>query len=274
MNKMDVYLDMLAELGFRPERTSTGNAVFKYEGRTHYLYANETDPDYFQLVCPNFWSIDSVEELQRALYCASEISRDTKVAKAYINDDETRVSIAVEMFVDDLDHLRPIFTRTLNALSWAVSEFRQRMRARVERVRQEERMTLIRRWLRESIGQGSLAMAGDLFAPDYVERGSLATLTQVRGPEAAQAIVGAVRVAFANPRILVAAQIVEHDQIVTRWTVTGVHHAPFMDLPPSGQSVICNAVQIYRFRDDQITESWTMMDRPVIITPTPEERGS
>ncbi|NWG19495.1 MAG: ester cyclase [Chloroflexi bacterium] len=265
MNKVDMYLDILADLGFRPERTSAGNVVFKAEGLTYCLYANESDPVYFQLVCPNFWAIETAEELQRALYCASEISRDTKVAKAYINPEETRVSAAVEMFVAELDHLRPIFTRALSALGWAISEFRQRMHAREERAQQEEQTAMIRRWLQRAIGQGIMAEAGAIFAADYVERGALAAFAPTRGPEHAQAIASAIHAAFADLRILVASQVVENDQIVTRWTLTGLHRAPLMDLLPSGQLVTCNAVRIDRVREGRVAESWTMIERPMPV---------
>lgn len=265
MNKVEGYIELLTELGFRPELTSNGNVVFKYQSLTYCLYANESDPVYFQLVCPSFWSVDSAEELQLSLYVASEISRDTKVAKAFVNSDETHVSAAVEMFVADPEHLRPIFARALGALNWSVNEFKQHMHARAERAQQQEQMGLIRRWLQRAIGQGLTTDAGVIFAADYVEHGSLGALALTRGPEQAQAIAAAVHAAFADPRVLIASQVVENDQVVTRWTLTGLHRAPLLDFPPSGQFVTCNAMRIDRVRDGRIVESWTMFERPAPV---------
>lgn len=268
MSSIDIYLDILADLGFRPELTSSGNVMFKYENFTYHVYANDSDEVYFQMVCHNFWEIETAEELQRALFYTNEVSRDTKVAKLYVTEDETQVSAAIELFVAETEYLRPVFGRMLNTLKWAVHDFMQRMRASAQRARQEAQKALVRRWLQEGFGQGVLALADDLFATDYVERGGMATLAPLRGPEGARAIAGALRAAFADLKVAIITQVIEGEQIMTHWTLSGAQRAPFMDLLPTGQAATCNAVRMDTFREGRIAESWTIVERPVTIPPT------
>ena len=55
------YLTFLAEEGYRPRIDANGNVAFKCEGRSYV----EKDEEYFCLSYPNFWRIESDEELSQ-----------------------------------------------------------------------------------------------------------------------------------------------------------------------------------------------------------------
>jgi hypothetical protein len=59
------YLTYLLDEGFRPHITNNGNVAFKCEGRNYYIDIDEDDEEFFFLVYPNFWPIESDEELSR-----------------------------------------------------------------------------------------------------------------------------------------------------------------------------------------------------------------
>ena len=93
---------------------------------------DDDDPTYFRLLFPNFWSIDSSPEHQRALLAAADVTAEIKVAKIYVLADDTQA--AAEMFLADPDDLPRdlprVFDRALQALQGAVNRFCELMQDR------------------------------------------------------------------------------------------------------------------------------------------------
>lgn len=125
--RVELYLEYLTDEGYRPQRDADGDVVFKAEGLTYYLIVDEQDAQYFRLLHPNFWSIDSPEELLQAFEAASFASRQTKVAKVYLRDDAKNTSASVEMFLDPPDSFRLIFSRSMSAMRTCVNHFKEKM---------------------------------------------------------------------------------------------------------------------------------------------------
>jgi predicted ester cyclase len=55
--------------------------------------------------------------------------------------------------------------------------------------------------------------------------------------------------------------IAEGDQVVTKKTFRGTHAAEFAGIPPTGQEVTLQFVDIMRVREGRITEHWLCMDQ-------------
>lgn len=125
--RADMYLEYLAEEGYRPNKDDDGDVVFKAEGLTYYIIVDEQDAQYFRLLHANFWSIDSPEELLQAFEAASFASRQTKVAKVYVREDAKNTSATVEMFVEPPDNFRATFSRAMGAMRTCVNNFKDKM---------------------------------------------------------------------------------------------------------------------------------------------------
>ncbi|MBI3241883.1 MAG: ester cyclase [Chloroflexi bacterium] len=55
--------------------------------------------------------------------------------------------------------------------------------------------------------------------------------------------------------------IAEGDKVVMRWTMTGTHSAaPFMGLPPTGNSLRVSGISIFRLANGKIVEHWAEPD--------------
>ena len=122
-----IYLDYLREQGFRPETDKDGDVVFKVEGKTYLIIVDEDDLNYFRLVFPNFWEIESDEEHQKVLAAVDQASSKTKVAKVYTTP-QNNVWASVEIFLPKPESFAPIFERSLNALQACVASFVEQMR--------------------------------------------------------------------------------------------------------------------------------------------------
>jgi hypothetical protein len=137
MGLADTYREFLAGEGFEAELDEAGDVAFHIEGRAYFLMIDDDDPGYFRLLFPNFWSIDSEAEHQRAMLAAAEVTAEIKVAKVYVLGDDTQAS--AEMFLADPRRPPPVFDRALRALQGAVRRFCEIMQDRRPRLRLVEK---------------------------------------------------------------------------------------------------------------------------------------
>jgi hypothetical protein len=127
MSKAEMYSEYLREEGYVPRVDDDGDVVFKKEGGTYILFADEEDKTYFRLVFPAFWEIESEDEDERARQAINELNADLKVIKLYVV--RNNVWAGVEMFIDPIESFRATFPRSIRLLANAVNKFREKMTA-------------------------------------------------------------------------------------------------------------------------------------------------
>src|SRR5512139_4156001 len=96
----------------------------------------------------------------------------------------------------------------------------------------ESNKAIARRFLEEVFGQGKLAVADEIVAPDHVDRGPSTLPGLPPGPEGSKMIVTVYRNAFPDIQFTIDEQIAEGDKVVTRWTGYGTHNFLLIRLPP------------------------------------------
>lgn len=126
MSKAEMYFEFLKDEGYVPRYDNDGDIVFKVEGLSYILFASEEDPEYFRLVLPFFWKIESPEERQRVLAAACRVNAEIKVVKVYPVEDNVWAS--VELLFDPADGFKPVFNRALRVLRHGVEHFTELMR--------------------------------------------------------------------------------------------------------------------------------------------------
>ncbi len=124
--KLDMYRSHLSSEGYIPEVDKDGDLVFKVEGGTYVLFAHEDDREYFSILFPGFWPIESEKERREAYVAANHATAQTKVGKVYVLKDN--VSASVEMIFGDPEQFKPVFRRSLTILRAAVATFAEKMR--------------------------------------------------------------------------------------------------------------------------------------------------
>jgi predicted ester cyclase len=76
-----------------------------------------------------------------------------------------------------------------------------------------------------------------------------------------KALVTAFHKSFSDSKVHILMQIAEGDLAATRWEFTATHSGDFMGLAPTGRNATWTGVQIDRFHDDKIAESWVSWDK-------------
>ena len=107
MSKVAKYMEFLREEGYVPKFDEDGDVVFKCEGRTYILFAEEKDATYFRLAFPAFWEIESADEEDQAREALNDLNAKMKVMKLFIVRDNVWAS--VEMFLDPIDSFKAVF---------------------------------------------------------------------------------------------------------------------------------------------------------------------
>lgn len=99
--------------------------IFKAEGRTYAILIDERDREFFRLVFPNFWPIESKQKRVEVEQAALQATAKTKVTKIF--PVRNNVWASIEMFCSPPEVFRPVFTRSRSALRAAVGTFAEKM---------------------------------------------------------------------------------------------------------------------------------------------------
>ncbi len=125
--RAQMYFDYLRNEGYTPVIDDDGDVKFKREGMTYYILVPDTDEEFFRIVFPNFWSIDSERDRAKVEQAALHATAETKVAKVFPVKDDTWATI--ELFCSPPEAFRAVFPRSMRALSAAVDTFVEKMRS-------------------------------------------------------------------------------------------------------------------------------------------------
>ncbi len=118
----EIYMDYCRMEGFENVHLdSDGDVQFTYEELQYYIGVNEDDLDYANLVLPNIWPIESEEEMLRALKACNYVTQNTKIIKAYVQNDN--VMVACEIFVDRPEDFRDFIKVGIDFIGDAVERF-------------------------------------------------------------------------------------------------------------------------------------------------------
>ena len=109
----------------------------------------------------------------------------------------------------------------------------------------------------------NLAAADDIFHPDFVnhyapEGRPVAPTSRPAG--GFQAFYGMLLRAFPDATMEINEQLAERDLVATRKTLRGTHLGELWGLPPTGNRVAFEFIDIFRVRDGKLVEHWTSMD--------------
>jgi hypothetical protein len=130
LEQAQMYCEFLQDHGYQPEIDEDGDVIFRQGGRIYLILIDDQDEEFFRLVFPNFWSIDSEEERHRVERAALYATAKTKVAKVFPVRDN--VWATIEMFVSPIEGFKEVFDRAMRALHVAVHSFAEKMREESE----------------------------------------------------------------------------------------------------------------------------------------------
>jgi predicted ester cyclase len=121
----------------------------------------------------------------------------------------------------------------------------------------EENKMLVHRFFEELMNQRNLALADDLFAPEYVHH---FPDEDIHGPDGVKQMDKGLLTTFPDWHISTDDVIAEGDKVVVRFTIHGTHEGEGFNISPTGKRVVYTGIDIFRIADGKIVEQWTEVD--------------
>jgi predicted ester cyclase len=121
----------------------------------------------------------------------------------------------------------------------------------------ERNRTTILRFFREVMGAGDLDLLDELAIEEYEDH--VALPGQGHGRDGLKCRVARIRATF-QPRHRLHDVIVDSDLVAVRWTLSGVHSADSLGLPPTGKPVEFDGVDMYVMREGRMAAHWNVVN--------------
>ena len=130
MNKSEMAIQVVKELGYKPIIDNDGDVFFRVQLKGFYILGTRNDNDLISVHFPQFWDIEEGEDVKYLAAC-NKLTRELKLVKTFIDDSLKSVSASCEFYCTDMESMRnniehsikilciirSIFRRTLNDLS-------------------------------------------------------------------------------------------------------------------------------------------------------------
>src|SRR5882724_749415 len=105
----------------------------------------------------------------------------------------------------------------------------------------------------EFINTASETLAAELISPDAIFHVP-GRPEPMRGPAGYLTIIEMMRGGFPDIQWTLEEMVAEGDKVAARFTMRGTHRGTFFGVPPSGKTIVVQAMNIYRLTGGQIVE--------------------
>lgn len=122
----------------------------------------------------------------------------------------------------------------------------------------ETNKAAVHRFVEEGYNGGNMSVLDELFAINFVNHDP--AHPDVRDLEGLKQLFTAHRATFPDARISIESLVAEGDTVVKRFTMRGTHAGDFNGVPPTGKQITLEGIDILRFVDGRIQESWYAYD--------------
>ena len=113
--------------------------------------------------------------------------------------------------------------------------------------------------------EGNLSLFEELLSPEIV-RHTVDIYEDIIGIEAFKGHVTLQRATFSDFNVTLDELIIKGDNMVGRWTLTGINTGPFGELPPTGKKVKFSGVEVSHVVDGKVVEQWVYYNQAAIFT--------
>jgi steroid delta-isomerase-like uncharacterized protein len=118
--------------------------------------------------------------------------------------------------------------------------------------------TTIKTFIEEVMNQGHLDRCDDLVLENFIEIDPLPGQSQ--GRQGLKDVIAMLRTAFPDIHWTIDETIAQADKVVTRFTWTGTHRAPFLGIPATAKHITVKGVVIDRLEAAKMADSRILMD--------------
>jgi steroid delta-isomerase-like uncharacterized protein len=122
----------------------------------------------------------------------------------------------------------------------------------------EENKAIVRRFVDEVQSEGNIDTIDELCSPEFVNHSAPPGAPSNR--EGVKQVTAMFRQAFPDSNFTVEDMVAEGNKVATRKTFHGTHQGEFLGIPPTGQRVSIELIDIVRIAGGKVVEHWSMGD--------------
>ena len=131
MNKKELIVKVLEDMGFTPREDEDGDLVFRYQMKELFALVGDESEQYIVLIMPQFCEIEDGEE-PIALATCNKITRELKLIKVYVEPTFKSVTANSEFYYTDEESLKNNIEQSLRILGVVRTQFRNTKREFME----------------------------------------------------------------------------------------------------------------------------------------------
>ena len=124
MNKKELILKTLENMGHSPEVDNEGDIMLHYQMKTIYVLIGDDEEPYVSMMLPQFHEIEEGQETLILAIC-NKMTRELKMIKVYIDQTFKNVSATCEFFYTNEEALKQNLHQSLQILSVVRTVFRK-----------------------------------------------------------------------------------------------------------------------------------------------------
>ena len=129
MTKHEMVVSVLQSLGLKPQIDDDGDIFIHYQMKTFYVMGSSSDDeDYLVVVFPQMYEVDEGEET-KVLAACNKATRDSKLAKVYIDQTLKNVSASCEFYYNGEESLKTCLDKAIEILGMVRLTFIKTMRS-------------------------------------------------------------------------------------------------------------------------------------------------
>jgi len=117
----------------------------------------------------------------------------------------------------------------------------------------------VRRFVEAAQTKHDLTAIDAMMSPDFVDHSVPPGLPPNR--EGVKMQFNAFFAALPDLHAVIHEQIAEGDKVMTRKSLRGTHRGELFGVPPTGNPISIEVIDILRMRDGQITDHWNLVDQ-------------
>ena len=115
--KKDLIINAIREIGYNPQIDDDGDIFFRFQMKIIFIMSSNDDEDkYASALLPQFAEVDEENVLLNLAAC-NKVTRETKMAKVFIDQTLKNISASCEFFFTDEDSLKTNLIHSLNILA-------------------------------------------------------------------------------------------------------------------------------------------------------------
>lgn len=124
--------------------------------------------------------------------------------------------------------------------------------------------TVVLRFNKEVIEQGNQESFKELMDDNFINHTAREGMD--KGPAGMRYMFEEIlRPAFSDIKVTIYDQIAEGDKVTTRKAITGIHTGPLMGIPPTGQKITIDVIDIVTVKNGRYFEHWGMNTLSALI---------